>query len=238
MSESFIGRWSRRKQAAPEQVEAEDQRLAREQAQAAAAKAAVPAPEAQGSVQAAPAPELPSIESLTPQADFRPFMQPKVPVQLKNAALKKLFGDPHFNVMDGLDIYIDDYTQSEPIPEAMLRSLSQSRALKLFDYSAEEEQERLECEAAAAAKRAQAEAELVAAQPAAMIAGGADAGERRALSPTQAGDAAALAHQPAGGGSVSAEHLPSALAGEAEPEVDPNAQVDPQADPDTPGARR
>jgi hypothetical protein len=29
---------------------------------------------------------------------------------VKNAAMKKLFADPHFNVMDRLDIYIDDYS--------------------------------------------------------------------------------------------------------------------------------
>ncbi|MGS0757921.1 DUF3306 domain-containing protein, partial [Roseateles sp. GG27B] len=49
------------------------------------------------------------------------------------AAMKKLFSDPHFNVMDGLDIYIDDYTQADPIPLAMLREMNQSKALKLFE---------------------------------------------------------------------------------------------------------
>ena len=33
-----------------------------------------------------------------------------------NAAMKKLFTDPHFNVMDGLDIYIDDYRKPDPLP--------------------------------------------------------------------------------------------------------------------------
>ena len=46
--------------------------------------------------------------------------------------MKTLFADPHFNVMDGLDIYIDDYSLSEPIPEAMLATLNQARGL-LFD---------------------------------------------------------------------------------------------------------
>jgi len=98
---------------------------------------------------------LPSLESLTPQADFTAFMKPEVPAQLKNAALKKLFADPHFNVMDGLDTYIDDYTKDDPIPPAMLRALMQSRELKLFDYSAEEEAERRERELAAQNVQAQ-----------------------------------------------------------------------------------
>ena len=44
-----------------------------------------------------------------------------------NAALKKLFSDPHFNVMDGLDTYIDDYGKPDPIPPSMLRAHSQNR---------------------------------------------------------------------------------------------------------------
>lgn len=170
--ESFLGRWSRRKQAPPELVEAEDARLAREQAEAQAAAAPAAA-----EVAPAPAvpPELPPIDSLTPQADFRPFMQAEVPPQLKNAALKKLFSDPHFNVMDGLDIYIDDYTRSDPIPEAMLRGLAQSRALKLFDYSQEEAAEAAEKLARAQARQpeqdgapAAASAGVVPAPPAAL----------------------------------------------------------------------
>lgn len=128
MSESFLSRWSRRKRAEPEAVKAEDEQLAREQV----AQAEPPT-----AMEPAPVPELPPIESLTPQADFTPFMKPEVPAQLKNAALKKLFTDPHFNVMDGLDTYIDDYTRPDPIPAAMLRSLAQSKALRLFDEEEE-----------------------------------------------------------------------------------------------------
>ena len=50
-----------------------------------------------------------------------------------NAALKKLFSDPHFNVMDGLDTYIDDYSKPDPIPPSMLRQMAQSAFLGLFD---------------------------------------------------------------------------------------------------------
>ena len=143
MSESFLGRWSRRKQAPVEAVEAEDARIAREQAEAEAALRPPAGTAAQAPAESSPQapPELPPVESLTRDADFSAFMKPEVPPQMKNAALKKLFSDPHFNVMDGLDTYIDDYTREDPIPEAMLRSLVQSRTLKLFDYSKEEAQE-------------------------------------------------------------------------------------------------
>jgi hypothetical protein len=54
-------------------------------------------------------------------------MHSKVEEGVKRAALKKLFSDPRFNVMDGLDTYIDDYTKSEPISEAMLATLEHAR---------------------------------------------------------------------------------------------------------------
>jgi hypothetical protein len=68
--------------------------------------------------------ELPSLESVSLEADFTPFMQAKVPEALKRQALKTLFKDAHFNTMDGLDTYIDDYTKFEPISAADLEGLS------------------------------------------------------------------------------------------------------------------
>jgi hypothetical protein len=66
-------------------------------------------------------------------ADIRRFMSPKVDEDVKRAALKKLFADPRFNVMDGLDTYIDDYGKPDPIPPEMLRKLAQSHLLGLFE---------------------------------------------------------------------------------------------------------
>jgi hypothetical protein len=51
---------------------------------------------------------------------------------VRNAAMKKLFSDPHFNVMDGLDTYIDDYGKPDPLPLAMIRQMTGARALGLF----------------------------------------------------------------------------------------------------------
>jgi hypothetical protein len=96
-----------------------------------------PAPRAAASSDAAP-PTLRDVEALTPDGDFRPFMAREVAPEVKNAALKKLFADPRFNVQDGLDVYIDDYAKPDPIPAAMLRALTQSRLLGLFDEPREE----------------------------------------------------------------------------------------------------
>ena len=68
--------------------------------------------------------ELPPISAISLAEDFTPFMQAKVPQALKQQALKALFKEPHFNVMDGLDIYIDDYTVFEPISPEVMATLS------------------------------------------------------------------------------------------------------------------
>ena len=77
----------------------------------------------------APSPELPAVESLTFDSDFTPFLRPDVDADLKRAALKRLLRDPRFNVMDGLDVYIDDYTKADPIPPDMLSEL-----IERFDF--------------------------------------------------------------------------------------------------------
>ncbi|MEO5772162.1 MAG: DUF3306 domain-containing protein [Burkholderiaceae bacterium] len=93
-------------------------------------------------VEPAEAPARPTLEDvaeLTRESDFSRFVAPGVDTGVKNAAMKKLFTDPHFNVMDGLDIYIDDYNKFEPIPKSMLRQLVQARALGLLDDELEEQ---------------------------------------------------------------------------------------------------
>jgi hypothetical protein len=71
--------------------------------------------------------ELPSIDALTIDSDYSGFMQPGVDESLKRGALKKLFSDPRFNVMDGLDVYIDDYSKPDPIEPDLVRKLVQAR---------------------------------------------------------------------------------------------------------------
>ena len=79
-----------------------------------------------------PQPTLADVAALTAESDFARFVAPGVDRGVKNAALKKLFTDPHFNIMDGLDTYIDDYGKPDPLPAGMLRQMAQSQALGLF----------------------------------------------------------------------------------------------------------
>ena len=88
-----------------------------------------------------PPPTLEEAEQLTPTDDFRRFVTPDTPPEVKSAALKKLFTDPHFNQMDGLDVYIDDYSKPDPMPPEMLRKLAASKFLKLFDDEEKKEDE-------------------------------------------------------------------------------------------------
>ncbi len=81
----------------------------------------------------APAPTLEDAQALTSQSDFTPYGARDVAPEVRNMAMKKLFSDPHFNVMDRMDIYIDDYSRPDPIPPELLRSLTSARFLDLFD---------------------------------------------------------------------------------------------------------
>lgn len=82
---------------------------------------------------------LEDVKLLTKDSDFKPFMAKSVGPEVRNAAMKKLFADPHFNVMDGLDIYIDDYSIADPIPESMLRQMTGAKFLNLFDDEKDDE---------------------------------------------------------------------------------------------------
>lgn len=80
-----------------------------------------------------PPPTLDDVAALTTDSDFSRFVKPDVDAPVRNAAMKKLFTDPHFNVMDGLDTYIDDYGKPDPLPESMLRQMASAAFLGLFD---------------------------------------------------------------------------------------------------------
>lgn len=140
MADGFIGRWSQRKQAVREGKPLEepspppaltpmeaaptepattlDSALHAEQGEARSLPAEAP-----------PAPTLQDVQALTPQSDFQRFVAPDVDPEVKHAAMRKLFEDPHFNVMDGLDIYIDDYSQPDPLPASMLRQMASAHFL-------------------------------------------------------------------------------------------------------------
>lgn len=98
-----------------------------------------PTPPAPAPVELPPPLTLNDVKLLTGDSDFAPFMARNVTPEVKNAAMKKLFTDPHYNVMDRLDIYIDDYSQPDPLPESMLRQMASAKFLKLFEESEEAE---------------------------------------------------------------------------------------------------
>ena len=69
------------------------------------------------------------LANLGPDSDFGQFLRQEISEEIRRKAMKTLFAEPHFNVMDGLDIYIEDYNISEPIPAAMLAGMRQMQAL-------------------------------------------------------------------------------------------------------------
>jgi hypothetical protein len=172
MSEGFLGRWSKRKldvkqgkalepeplatpvslpQVSPEAIDevpaAEALTLQKPQ------ESAPPVESVQRHEAVAAPPEplpltLEDVKILTAESDFSPFAARNVAPEVKNAAMKKLFADPRYNVMDGMDIYTGDYSKPDPIPESMLRQLVSAKFLGLFDR---EEKEEAEAAAAAAA---------------------------------------------------------------------------------------
>jgi hypothetical protein len=143
MSDGFLGRWSKRKL----------QDKQRETPAGIPAKAGIQEPTLSSTTEpestsgldpglcrdddsatlAEPAPTLEDVQSLTAASDFRRFAAADVAPEVKNAAMKKLFSDPRYNVMDGLDVYTGDYSQPDPIPPAMLRQLAGAKFLGLFE---------------------------------------------------------------------------------------------------------
>lgn len=154
MADGFLGRWARRKEAVrkgeevaaepPAEITAKPHVLQPAPAGRAeggsddAVAPVAPAAEVAPAEPPPPPPTLEDVESLTPASDFSRFVRPDVAPDVKNAAMKKLFADPHFNVMDRLDIYIDDYSKPDPLPPEMLRQLASAKFLKLFDEEEDE----------------------------------------------------------------------------------------------------
>jgi hypothetical protein len=113
-----------------------------------------------------PLPPLDSLDGL--RSDYQAFFQQPVDDELRRAALKKLFADPHFNQMDMLDVYVDDYTQFEPLPAALRLRLPSARGFLL-----DSELEALEAAEAADAAADASGAEVVAKREAGDLAAGA-----------------------------------------------------------------
>jgi hypothetical protein len=74
-------------------------------------------------------PTIDDIAALGPDSDFSAFVSQGVDKAVQRLAMKKLFSDPHFSILDGLDVYIDDYNKADPISAAMLASLEHSKSV-------------------------------------------------------------------------------------------------------------
>ena len=136
MAGGFLNRWSRLKSG--EQTEPEKKSVDQTKQELASK------PEVQQSTpdtsEALPSATLDDVEKIDRFApDFSAFMKPDVDPAVQQAAMKKMFSDPHFNVMDGLDIYIDDYSKPDPIPMEMLKRMVQSDMLNIFRKDGGEE---------------------------------------------------------------------------------------------------
>ena len=167
-SPGFLSRWSRRKAEArhapdnplkedvvdleaPNDIQSSDVSLKNSALQDVSSPIAKPvskapqphdqSPSAEKQAQQNPLPSMSDVQNLTPESDFSPFMSSEVAPEVKNAAMKKLFADPHFNVMDGMDVYIDDYSQPDPLPKAVLRQMASAKFLNLFDDKEEKNAE-------------------------------------------------------------------------------------------------
>jgi len=144
MADGFLSRWSQRKagKVTPEPATKPNSSVLKIAPDAVAE--AKPNVDQQNTVldqtTALPQLTLDDVAKLNHQDDFSVFMQSGVDPDVKRAAMKKLFSDPRYNIMDGLDIYIDDYSKPDPIPPEMLRRLVQSQMLNLFKAEEEEKE--------------------------------------------------------------------------------------------------
>jgi hypothetical protein len=149
-ADGFLARWARRKAQVRDGVAA---RAEPATAPAPAGSVAMPVPAAADAASvmtpavpplpdapaappvpaAAPMPTMDDVAQLSRDSDFSRFVARGVDEGVQRAAMKKLFSDPSFNVMDGLDTYIEDYSRPDPIPQSMLRQMAQAAFLGLFD---------------------------------------------------------------------------------------------------------
>jgi hypothetical protein len=134
---NFFSRWSQRKQAVKQGVPlAEPLPSVNSLPQSKPTEAKSPtvaAPNSESPTTEEPAKvlTLEDVSKLTPESDFTSFMTQGVSPEVRNAAMKKLLADPHYNIMDGLDIYIGDYNTPDPLPEGMLAKMVGAQFLGL-----------------------------------------------------------------------------------------------------------
>lgn len=121
-AEEFFARWAKKNAESAKTSEDLPAQGANELVPDKAASADV-APEQQ------PLPTMDDVAKLTHDSDYSGFMAQGVDESVKRSAMKKLFTDPHFNIMDGLDVYIEDFNKFEPMTPAFIAGLSHAKGL-------------------------------------------------------------------------------------------------------------
>lgn len=124
--ENFLSRWARLKRESRERAPGELAEPAQRpdpEAQADAQQAAVQPeapshpPDSRDATSASDEspPVLPSLDSLTAESDFAAFMSAKVSPEMRRLALRKMFQNPKYAVVDALDPYRADYGAYTPL---------------------------------------------------------------------------------------------------------------------------
>lgn len=124
--ETFLARWSRRKQAArAAEQEQEPQRSAPQEPARAADADALERPDAADCT-----PALPDPATLDASSDFSVFLGKDVPVETQRAALRRLWRlDPIYNRQDGLDDYCADFTDQAAVVRGVRTAYKIGRGL-------------------------------------------------------------------------------------------------------------
>jgi hypothetical protein len=150
--EDFVARWSRRKQAA----RAEQQH----------AEAADPSSES-GAEQKAPRSvmtdaDMPALALLGADSDLSPFFSAGVSEELRRQALRRVFSQPRFNVVDGLDDYAGDYRSFRPLGDLVTAGLRWHRQrIAARAHEASDTVDQAEAPASPAAESANGEGEAI-----------------------------------------------------------------------------
>lgn len=71
----------------------------------------------------------PAAEAHGTDADLSTLLRPEVERDVRQAALRKFFMSDRYRVMDGLDVYVDDYSSPELLPAELLGRLVHATAL-------------------------------------------------------------------------------------------------------------
>jgi hypothetical protein len=108
----FLGRWSRRKQAANKGELVEKRETAR------ALSSEGDTTDSDENSQDSPPltdADMPSLKDLDGDSDYAGFLSPDVSEELHRMALRQLFHSARFNICDGLDDYDEDFTSFEKL---------------------------------------------------------------------------------------------------------------------------